>query len=77
MCQRGRLRAAGLKVCLIDDHGEPGGSLNALPERAAALLARSPLDGVEVLTESEYARSQGPDRDDDDGPVELEQGDPD
>jgi sarcosine oxidase subunit alpha len=47
-----RLRAAGLKVCLIDDHGEPGGSLNALPERAAALRARSPLDGVTVLTES-------------------------
>jgi sarcosine oxidase subunit alpha len=47
-----KLGAAGLKVCLVDDHGEPGGSLRALPERAAALVARSPLQGVEVLTES-------------------------
>lgn len=47
-----KLRAAGLAVCLIDDHGEPGGSLSALPERVAAFRARSPLDGVEVLTGS-------------------------
>lgn len=47
-----KLRAAGLSVCLIDDHGELGGSLRALPERAPEFMARNPLDGVEVLAES-------------------------
>jgi sarcosine oxidase subunit alpha len=47
-----RLRAGGLRVCLIDDGITPAGSFSAAPERAAAILERCPLDGVEVLTES-------------------------
>lgn len=46
------LRAAGRRVALVDDGVTLGGSLAALPRRAAELFAACPLVGVEVLSRS-------------------------
>jgi sarcosine oxidase subunit alpha len=50
-----RLAAAGLRVALVDDGLAPGGALAGSPDRIEALLAASPLAGVEVLSRSVVA----------------------
>jgi sarcosine oxidase subunit alpha len=50
-----RLGNAGYRVALVDDGLALGGSLASAPDRLSALLAASPLSGVEVLARSTAA----------------------